>query len=249
MTNRTAGWASVKPDATSESIAPAPAPPRPGPGQSPAGRTTMSIREIRRCASGAEQTLARINPAIACSVVVVFDRYQFAVHDLHEHSLMLPSVLLHPDIFPDQDTIRMRDEAGIYLEMREWLSDGDSLRKNPRLLDVISRIVRGAEQPRGTEERVEKKHFMRKEFEAKKENLWERLIHIRNRLAGNIKTLRFILPRCELRFRALDIDAIQRIKRHPIVQRVGLTDMSPASIRVVIAAAYKSRQTSTGNTL
>lgn len=240
MTNETAKWASDRAGA----VADAQRPSGPTTGQPSAYRAAMSIRRVRRFASRAERTLAEMKPAVKCSVVVMFDRYQFAVAELQDRSLLLPSVLLHPDIFPEQDVTRIREQAAIYLEMRQWLSDGDSLRKNPVLLDVISRAVRGAEQPRGTQEGIEKKHFMRKDFEAKKENLWERLIRIRNRLAREIRTLRFIPPRCELRFPVLDIDAIQRIKRHPIVRRVGLTDMSPAAIRVVIAAAGKSSKTS-----
>lgn len=49
-----------------------------------------------------------------------------------------------------------------------------------------------------------------------------------------IEGLDFHEPTVELRFYDLDMDKIQEIKKHPVVQGVGKTDMSGAGIRVVI---------------
>lgn len=49
-----------------------------------------------------------------------------------------------------------------------------------------------------------------------------------------IEGLEFHEPTVELRFYDLDMEKIQEIKNHPVVQEVGKTDMSGASIRVVI---------------
>ena len=54
-------------------------------------------------------------------------------------------------------------------------------------------------------------------------------------LRSKLKTADILPPQFELRFQDLDIDEIQRIKMHPIVQTTGKTEMSPVSIRVVIA--------------
>jgi len=54
-------------------------------------------------------------------------------------------------------------------------------------------------------------------------------------LRSALKTADILPPQFELRFQDLDIDEIQRIKMHPIVQTTGKTEMSPASIRIVIA--------------
>lgn len=52
--------------------------------------------------------------------------------------------------------------------------------------------------------------------------------------AKSIETFEFHEPQCELRFNSLDMARIQELKAHPVVQRIGKTDMSPASINVVI---------------
>jgi hypothetical protein len=49
-----------------------------------------------------------------------------------------------------------------------------------------------------------------------------------------LETLEFNAPTYELRFYNLDIEAIQEIKTHPLVQAVGKTNMSAASINIVI---------------
>jgi len=52
--------------------------------------------------------------------------------------------------------------------------------------------------------------------------------------ASTIETLGFYTPQFELRFYTLDMDKIQELKAHQIIQGIGKTDMSPASINVVI---------------
>ena len=54
------------------------------------------------------------------------------------------------------------------------------------------------------------------------------------RLREILLTAVFKTPQFELRFAELDMNAIQKIKNHPIVQKIGKTDGSRASIRVVI---------------
>jgi hypothetical protein len=49
-----------------------------------------------------------------------------------------------------------------------------------------------------------------------------------------LETLEFNTPTYELRFYKIDIEAIQEIKTHPLVQAIGKTNMSPASINIVI---------------
>ena len=46
--------------------------------------------------------------------------------------------------------------------------------------------------------------------------------------ASAIETFEFHEPQFELRFYALDMARIQELKAHPVVQRIGKTDMSPA---------------------
>jgi len=49
-----------------------------------------------------------------------------------------------------------------------------------------------------------------------------------------IETLQFCEPQCELRFYSLDMEKIQELKTHPIVTGIGKTDMSAASVNVVV---------------
>ena len=51
---------------------------------------------------------------------------------------------------------------------------------------------------------------------------------------SRIETYEFNEPQCELRFNSLDMEKIQELKEHPIVKEIGKTDMSAASINVVI---------------
>jgi hypothetical protein len=50
----------------------------------------------------------------------------------------------------------------------------------------------------------------------------------------SIEKCDFHEPQCELRFYSLDMEKIQGLKTHPIVREIGKTDMSEASINVVI---------------
>jgi hypothetical protein len=50
----------------------------------------------------------------------------------------------------------------------------------------------------------------------------------------DIEATEFHEPDIELRFNDLDMEKIQALKAHPLVQAVGKTDLSPASIRVVV---------------
>lgn len=50
----------------------------------------------------------------------------------------------------------------------------------------------------------------------------------------SLETLEFNAPTYELRFYNLDIEAIQEIKTHPLVQAVEKTNLSTASINIVI---------------
>jgi len=49
-----------------------------------------------------------------------------------------------------------------------------------------------------------------------------------------LETLEFNVPTYELRFNDINIEAIQEIKKHPLVQVLGKTNMSLASINIVI---------------
>ncbi len=57
---------------------------------------------------------------------------------------------------------------------------------------------------------------------------------IQRELSEKIPELEFVEPQCELRFYDLEIEKIQSIKLHPIVQKIGKTTMSPACTRIVI---------------
>jgi len=58
---------------------------------------------------------------------------------------------------------------------------------------------------------------------------------IRKNLSDSISKVNFKPAYCELRFTNLNITAIQQIKKHPLVQDIGLTNMSAADIRIVVA--------------
>jgi len=60
------------------------------------------------------------------------------------------------------------------------------------------------------------------------------MAEIKEKLVTILGQIEFKTPQFELRFRELDMDAIQEIKSHAMVQEVGKTSMSRASIRVVI---------------
>jgi DNA-binding NarL/FixJ family response regulator len=49
-----------------------------------------------------------------------------------------------------------------------------------------------------------------------------------------LETLEFNTLTYELRFYKIDIEAIQEIKTHPLIQAIGKTNMSTASINIVI---------------
>jgi hypothetical protein len=51
---------------------------------------------------------------------------------------------------------------------------------------------------------------------------------------SGIDTLQFCEPQCELRFYSLNMEKIQELKAHPIVKGIGKTDMSEASINIVV---------------
>ncbi|HMD69656.1 MAG TPA: hypothetical protein VKF42_12300 [Chitinivibrionales bacterium] len=62
-----------------------------------------------------------------------------------------------------------------------------------------------------------------------------RLIHdLFANFETGIETCEFYEPQCELRFYSLDMKQIQKLKEHPIVRRIGKTEISAASIRVVV---------------
>jgi hypothetical protein len=49
-----------------------------------------------------------------------------------------------------------------------------------------------------------------------------------------LETLEFNAPTYELRFYKIDIEALKEIKTHPLIQAIGKTNMSMASINIVI---------------
>jgi hypothetical protein len=49
-----------------------------------------------------------------------------------------------------------------------------------------------------------------------------------------IETVQFGEAQCELRFFSLDLEKIQELKAHPIVKGIGKTNMSRASVNVVV---------------
>ncbi len=56
-----------------------------------------------------------------------------------------------------------------------------------------------------------------------------------NELRTSLEELELFEPIIELRFYNLDMEKIQEIKGHPLIQTLGKTVISPASINVVIA--------------
>jgi hypothetical protein len=60
------------------------------------------------------------------------------------------------------------------------------------------------------------------------------LAELTSSLSLVLKALDFVPAQFELRFYSLETEKIQQIKQHPLVQKIGKTDMSAASIRIVI---------------
>ena len=56
----------------------------------------------------------------------------------------------------------------------------------------------------------------------------------RSQLIQNLSKMEFKSPQFELRFEEVDMDAIQKIKKHPAIIEIGKTDMSASSIRIVL---------------
>ena len=81
----------------------------------------------------------------------------------------------------------------------------------------IKALVREAEEIKKTGKKTSK------EFKAKRASFEK-----------NLETLEFNTLTYELRFYKIDIEAIQEIKTHPLVQAIGKTNISTASINIVI---------------
>lgn len=78
---------------------------------------------------------------------------------------------------------------------------------------------------------IEKKTFRNKELQEEKVLLGQ----LDKDFHAAIEVMEYYEPTIELRFYELEIEKIQEIKKHPIILEVGKTDLSPSSIRVVIA--------------
>jgi hypothetical protein len=106
---------------------------------------------------------------------------------------------------------------------------------NLKLVDLMSHpgIFLPGQNLRKMVQIADKINQLKDEKPAKSEN--SKLIHdLFADFAPIIETLGFHDPQFELRFYSLDMEKIQELKAHPIVQRIGKTDMSAASVNVVI---------------
>ena len=67
-----------------------------------------------------------------------------------------------------------------------------------------------------------------------KEKLFKEIGTVREQLKQILPKLEFLSFQCELRFNSMEMDEIDRIKKHPVVERIGRTSLSRASIKVVV---------------
>lgn len=101
--------------------------------------------------------------------------------------------------------------------------------KSPDLLieyKVLDRKIRSEEGQASKKKNKRKIKFLKE--------MVERRAGINDQLVEYLSKVEFKKPQAELRFKEVDMEAIQEIKKHPIVQEIGKTDMSRASIRIVI---------------
>lgn len=164
----------------------------------------MNLVEIMHLMEEVGKKVKSMDLKIPSYPVVVFEAHQFMFSDIHEGNFFLSN----HDIFePEQPLI---------IECRKLLGEYEIM------MDKIDSEDKGP-----FKNQSEKKRKSMFELKYKSEG-------IRNQLIKNLKQAEFMKPQFELRFKVLDMNAIQEIKKHPIVQEAGKTDMSLVSIRIVI---------------
>lgn len=205
----------------------------------------MDLRAIRERIALARARLDAINPDIGCHLVV-----------------MVGSTQLDPDLFESASTdlgrtpqILVADaSANRLLACRDRLVklrfEIEALQK--RIDTEARREIAGVIQQHDI--RISRKPERRDALLAAcRKATWEAEQHVRSRYAEQltshnrtlekhadrfatiIRQVTFREARVELRFDVLDIEHIQLIKQHSIVQEVGQTPLSEAGIRVVLA--------------
>lgn len=220
----------------------------------------MKLQEIRKRAETARQLLKKINPPISCYLVVMINRTQFIPSGLELGMDNCLELTRHSEVFlPGQDLKIMNTRRE---EMEALAKEIESLEKemkkirsgiyskvmaqfDPRLSAAITLYAKRHYQDQDKEEvgkvfaecektlKQETKTATEK-TEKMVEKCNEKLHSLFNTLKTALEAAEFHEPLMELRFDDLDMEKIQQLKAHPLVQAIGKTDMSPASIRVVV---------------
>jgi hypothetical protein len=212
----------------------------------------MKLEKIRSNAIKAQKTLEEIKPGIKCYVVVVINNVQFMPNDLIKGSSGLLDLPKLPGIFQPKQNLEPARNAVLSIKQME--------EKNEQLYTEISRKKSAAEnkvwsryeflmlkakqdgdtlrfsqlrdecKEKRDEACLQETHKLNKELLESQASLARN----RNNFETMIEKLDFFDARYELRFESLDMDKIQKLKQYPVVLAIGKTDMSPASINVVI---------------
>jgi hypothetical protein len=216
------------------------------------GDTKMKLQEIRDRAVAARQLFKKINPPISCYMVVMINRIQFMPPELEQGMGNYMDLAGHSDLFlPSKDLqlITQTREEMLAL-MKEIESIEKAMKKiksriSGKIWAHFDPLIIDAHKQQNSEElekifteseetlELEMKKATAKSVK-KSEKFDNKLQSLYKTLKNNIETTEFHEPQIELRFYELDMEKIQQLKAHPLVQAVGKTDMSPASITVVV---------------
>jgi hypothetical protein len=211
----------------------------------------MLLREIREKIALAKIRLAEINPAIKSYPVVVINCQQFPPHDFEPETNALLMLIEYPEIFAPNQNIRAIVDFGTKISGQKDRIELLEKKINTNLKIAIGRLrvrydsllesAKRACNDNAIEallnECAQKVEELSKKSSRNKELLQEKklLDQLRKDFHRAIEGIDFFAPTVELRFYELDMRKIQEIKEHPLIQKAGKTDLSPSSIRVVIA--------------
>jgi hypothetical protein len=212
----------------------------------------MKLEEIRERAGIARKVLEQIKPKLKCEMVVVFNNVQFSEHDIVKASAGLVKIAKTPDIFLPGQNMQLLNQAvllmeqvggeierlGTEIQRKETAAENKIWNQYEPLMNRAKREGNAMRLNQAVEECCQKREEvkpqasrkLKKELHDKKADIVKYRTDFETLLEGyEIHNANF-----ELRFERLDMEKIQELKQHPAVLAVGKTDMSGASINVVI---------------
>lgn len=212
----------------------------------------MRLREIREMISSAQSKLKEIKPPkeMGALVVVVFGKHQYTLDDLSGScAVKLPgnNAILVPGDRAERagavhtrytQAVKKRDNLARRLERAQRKAEElvwgryDVLFERARTEGGEAEFERVRDEC--AQERATASAKVSEPVKEKLEIVCKRATRLGNQLERTLESVDFVEAQCELRFSQCDMEEIQRIKQHPLVQAAGRTDISRVSVRVVL---------------